>query len=101
MRITFDNAAPITVTTAATLSGVKASIHNLELTLAPNPAQTHVDITWPDATSLDYQLLNAIGQQVASGTLRSGRDRLVLSELPAGLYLLHINGESWPISKVD
>ena len=73
--------------------------NQLLATVYPNPAQSNsvLDIDVPQTGKVQVDLLNNIGQKIAtifSGTLSRGKHRLSLSDkinnLPAGTYLLNI-----------
>lgn len=59
----------------------------LQLTVYPNPAADYLIIS-TDAPLITVQLYDLLGRSVGSQTLRSGENRLDLSTLPQGMYLL-------------
>ena len=70
-----------------------------EVQLFPNPSSTDVEVRI--STSLPYtiQLFNGIGQQVYANTSENGVVRILRSDLPAGVYLVHIQSENFSICK--
>jgi hypothetical protein len=64
-----------------------------QLLISPNPAQDHVTAMLPDAwrTGGSYRWLDALGREVAQGSLPSGTKRHFAREaMPAGCYLLEL-----------
>ncbi|RZK59576.1 MAG: T9SS type A sorting domain-containing protein, partial [Hymenobacter sp.] len=72
------------VATVAALDGVLAGF-----TLAPNPA--HTSLSFGTALPTAYTVRTALGQLVRSGTSAAGPNSLLISDLPAGLYLFELH----------
>jgi len=59
----------------------------------PNPAQAQWLVEVPEVTEpLSWQLLNAQGQRLATGSWKAGTQVLDAGELPAGMYWLVVPG---------
>lgn len=60
----------------------------------PNPSQGQITVVWPQASAqtLTYRLFDSQGRRVAAGSLpqTSAKFTLSLTEIPTGLYLLHL-----------
>jgi hypothetical protein len=96
VRITPTGSAA-TARAAATATTTLASTDG-ELEVYPNPATTQLLLR--SARSLvgsRYQILNALGQVVASGTAEAGS--LDVSHLAPGLYTLRLTAEGQQVSR--
>lgn len=62
-------------------------------TIYPNPASTSFTISTESDDALTYELYTALGQRLSSGTLRSSKQEIDVSTLPANLYFLKIGQE--------
>ena len=70
--------APVTLTTT--------NIH-----IYPNPATDNININVANIIgTIDMTLENAVGQQVRKAVLQTGNNNIDISNLPTGLYLIHI-----------
>jgi hypothetical protein len=56
----------------------------------PNPTSHIVNVVIPVETG-SYRLFDFTGREVKSGILNKGVNKLVLSELPKGVYIMEIN----------
>ncbi|MBS1643957.1 MAG: T9SS type A sorting domain-containing protein [Bacteroidetes bacterium] len=64
--------------------------------LFPNPAKDVINISFPESLGkVQLSLQNTLGQKVLSRVL-SGRNSIVVSELPSGLYQVVLSKESVP-----
>jgi PKD repeat protein len=59
------------------------------LAIWPNPTDGQINIQSPDQ-SVDYFLLNGLGQILRKGNLMNGQAKLSLQGLPSGVYLLRV-----------
>lgn len=67
----------------------------------PNPSNTYITIeTENDNVSSTYTILNSIGQQVLAGQLTGKTNNIDISGLPAGIYLIQIEGIEKQIVKL-
>jgi len=67
------------------------------LQLYPNPAESRLFVTWPEAApagGLTWRLCDATGRTVRSGRSPSARWEVDLSPLSTGSYLLEVEGGS-------
>jgi hypothetical protein len=95
-RCYITNGSPCTDTSASAIlivqtnTGIKQSAANL-LSIYPNPAHDQVSICLPssDGTAI---LMSQLGQIVAQQTTASGTMHFDLTNLPAGMYFIKING---------
>ncbi|WP_197494020.1 zinc-dependent metalloprotease [Lewinella sp. 4G2] len=59
------------------------------LQLAPNPADTEIRVTVPGASeTVNYQVLDINGRELLKGNINPGGERVSVSSLPSGAYLL-------------
>jgi hypothetical protein len=64
----------------------------------PNPVETYLNIEFQRKGTYDYKLFNLIGEEILSGKLNQF-DRIDLTEVPGGIYLLHSDNSSIRIVK--
>ena len=90
--------APVTATVEAEFDGVEEA-KETKVSLYPNPAENMLYIN-TNAQSIEYQMINGLGQVVMSG-VANGMAELNVSELSNGVYFLKVvaNG-STDIQKV-
>lgn len=69
-----------------------------KLNIYPNPAQDYIQIDSKDVQISSVQMYSLIGQEVISGKSLVN-DRLDISSLNRGVYLLRINSESGSLTK--
>ncbi|HMC02431.1 MAG TPA: T9SS type A sorting domain-containing protein [Flavobacteriaceae bacterium] len=63
----------------------------------PNPTKDIFEIDLNIV--VDYKLHNILGQEVLSGTFAQGLNKLDVSSISSGLYILNLNSEIGSISK--
>lgn len=80
------------VLTETTGVGVVEQADLTEVSIAPNPATDYVDIASGDGlTPIQVSVMNLTGQQVSAFTLEpNGKQRVDVSELQSGLYLVRL-----------
>lgn len=67
--------------------------------ISPVPAHTQLSVSIPDDLgTVRGRIINAIGQQTWSGSLR-GKQSVDVSQWPAGMYLLQLDGENGAMTK--
>jgi hypothetical protein len=79
--------------TLSSATGISsASSNTSKITLAPNPAQTEVTLTWASVKEGNFVLRDMLGRAVLSEQLNTpnGTTRLDLSTLPKGIYLWQV-----------
>ncbi|RZK44466.1 MAG: T9SS type A sorting domain-containing protein, partial [Hymenobacter sp.] len=82
-------------TAAALVATEPAATDNSDLELYPTPATDHLQLrTTASLASSHYQILNALGQVVASGAADAGS--LNVASLQAGLYTLQLTTAGQP-----
>ena len=64
----------------------EASVPEIALQLAPNPARDHVTVTWPGSGAGDVLLTDAAGRVIADERDLRSPARLALGTLAAGVY---------------
>ncbi len=70
---------------------------NKEFSIYPNPVNDVVTISIQNDTY--YSIVNINGQQLVNGKLKAGNNRLNVSQLKAGLYILNIQKNGISINK--
>ncbi len=65
---------------------------SLELALFPNPATDRLTATAPALAARTYRVLNALGQVLDHGAAEAENPTVDVRALPAGTYLLELNG---------
>ena len=60
------------------------------LLAGPNPVSNELEITWPLASLLTYQLLNHNGQLLREGKIFTGRSKIDFSNLEEGIYMIRL-----------
>ncbi|MEM7102300.1 MAG: T9SS type A sorting domain-containing protein [Bacteroidota bacterium] len=76
----------------------------IDLKVYPNPADQHLYLSWHEATAdqLNFQLVNLLGQPVTAPFVtnsNAGSERLNVSSLPAGIYVLNVSDGEKVISQ--
>ncbi|ARV12564.1 hypothetical protein BTO09_09505 [Gilvibacter sp. SZ-19] len=73
------------------------------IVLSPNPASEQITLTMPEGTTVsDYRIYNSLGQVVNQQHVTStdsNKLSIQVSDLPKGVYVLQIGGDSKTISK--
>jgi hypothetical protein len=87
-----------TVFTTNQLVGLTPASAPEKLLIHPNPAQTKVQLSWPSTAPKQIAVYNAIGTLVLRQELNSNQT-IDLQDWPSGLYLLRIEGATYPIVK--
>jgi len=64
----------------------------------PNPTSDRIQVTHPEGLSLDLSLFNSIGQRVMQ---REDATELMVGNLPAGIYWLHVEDSATRASTVQ
>lgn len=77
---------------AGTLTVPTATAHNSNISIYPNPATDVTTITLSAAAT--YQLSDLTGKSVQTGTFSSGSNKLDISRISEGMYLLHISDKN-------
>jgi hypothetical protein len=71
-------------------AGIQDAASPIPFKSYPNPSSGYLTIENPIEENCSYKLINSIGQDVQSGVLISGVNRISLSSLPEGIYMLAI-----------
>lgn len=89
----------LTVTYQSTLDNPELA--NNSILVYPNPAENVVTIKNLNENQQTGRMLNAIGQQVMELSLiGSTNNQIDISELPTGVYTIHIGGSQFKLSKI-
>jgi hypothetical protein len=83
-------------------TGLNAGVNPIhDWTMYPNPAHNEIEINSnPAAIGASYVLLNATGQEISTGIIQTTKDRIDLSNVSCGFYLLHISGTYKQLLKI-
>lgn len=65
-------------------------MHISHLDIYPNPAENNITISLPQRSEQDIyaEIINAVGDIIFSGKLKSGDPIINISEIPAGVYII-------------
>ena len=72
-----------------------------EFSIYPNPTSSLINIRIASQANIEYTLMNLLGQPILRGTSDQGSFQLNISQQPAGIYLLLIDGTVHRIIKTD
>ncbi|HBS85323.1 MAG: hypothetical protein A2W91_16075 [Bacteroidetes bacterium GWF2_38_335] len=67
----------------------------LEISVYPVPANSFLNIEAPSETSVNYEIVNAAGQIVSTGTISAIKTTLDISGFENGVYVLKIKSEKF------
>ncbi|MCT4623193.1 MAG: T9SS type A sorting domain-containing protein [Schleiferiaceae bacterium] len=81
------------VTAANSLSTAEVDVHNLNIYPNPNSGTFKISTLKP----IHARLYNSAGQEVANLHLRTGENKVTLSHLPKGLYILRSSEKAWRV----
>ncbi len=102
--IYFDfNAPVITNTVVNTLGGPTGinAINNLEFSLLPNPAHSELYIRGEFDKNATYDVIDALGHLIANGEIRGLNNRIDVSDLSSGIYLVKVkSGEKTGVQRL-
>ena len=70
-----------------------------EISVYPNPATSTINITHDSGEPIHYSLSTMMGQKLISGNMAGQRQELDIDALPAGMYVLAIDQETYKIIK--
>ncbi len=66
----------------------------LNFTLAPNPAQSELNVNWFNQTQMSIQVYDVCGKLLFTRELEASSTQLNIQELSAGTYLLQLNANN-------
>jgi len=73
-------------------------ITKIELNIYPNPATDIINVEW-NKENTTYQLVDISGKTVKSGQILMGKNIIIVTDLPQGLYFININDGNTSIQK--
>lgn len=73
--------------------GVEEITEEIAFQVYPNPAEDHVFVSNSFEDAKAYELRSAKGKLVKNGTIESEEEFIDLSNVPPGMYFLHIDGQ--------
>jgi hypothetical protein len=70
---------------------------NLQLAVYPNPATTELTIAPAgfNGAALKGSIINVVGQEVRSFAIENGINALLITDLPAGIYFIQVQGNGY------
>jgi hypothetical protein len=77
-------------TTPTILTGINNNTSTTKIALQPNPAHSQITITGNTSEINSYAILNAIGQQIESGSFINHSYSIDVNELSQGVYVLKL-----------
>jgi hypothetical protein len=66
----------------------------LNFTLAPNPAQSELNVNWFNQTQMSIQVYDVCGKLLFTREVEASSTQLNIQELSAGTYLLQLNANN-------
>ncbi|PZF74869.1 T9SS type A sorting domain-containing protein [Taibaiella soli] len=66
-------------------------------TVYPNPVKDLLKVSATTPESFSYKLINAIGMQIASGTVTNGQTNIDVHQFANGLYILQLQDQTYPV----
>ena len=69
------------------------SIHESSLSVRPNPATDFIDV-FVEQKDRQAEMIDLSGKTVKNIQLNNEVSRIVISDLPKGVYVLRVNGET-------
>jgi len=74
--------------------GTANAVNENQFRIYPNPASESVDVIGNNnPAESEFTLTNDVGKIALRGKLKSGRTTIPLTNMPAGLYFLNVNGD--------
>lgn len=61
-----------------------------EIKIYPNPAQNHIHVNAEHSINLTFDILGTNGKRILSGNMKDQADRIDISSLPSGLFILKL-----------
>jgi hypothetical protein len=71
------------------------------LSVYPNPASEFITINSEYFQPINYKLFNLSSKLVKSGTVDKENEKIVITHLPEGVYILHVNGRNYKVLKIQ
>ena len=75
------------------VSGIGA-LNSNNVQAYPNPAQNTLTVTVPNAINTSVKLIDLVGQEVYKGTITGDTQKIDISNLAAGTYLLQVKNDA-------
>lgn len=73
-------------------SGIEESNAQNVISLYPNPAENSIQIEYTQTNGIEnYFIYDAFGKIVQQGVLLSGNEKIDISNLPKGIFILSVN----------
>lgn len=70
-----------------------------ELAINPNPSFYYIDVTLPNQETASYYVANNQGSIVQKGAIQEGQERIIIENLAAGKYSLHVVNKDFKMVK--
>lgn len=70
-----------------------------QCTIAPNPANTQINVIHTEAADLQWVLWDALGRPAARGQAEGRQFSIPIQSIPSGMYILELNAESAAVCK--
>jgi len=81
-------------TTPTILTGLENTSATNSIHLQPNPAQDKITISGVNSELKNFVLLNAVGQQVNSGSFINKQNTIDISDLSNGIYIIKLSDKT-------
>ncbi|GJM64333.1 BACON domain-containing protein [Persicobacter diffluens] len=72
-------------------AGADPNTDDYQILAYPNPVSDHLQVIAPDASQLDYQLINVKGEVVKKAIIAGEKTSIMVNDLVPGLYILKVN----------
>jgi hypothetical protein len=82
------------------ITGVTENIDKIISTIAPNPANNNITVTWAIPNVNTLTLSDATGRAVRTYNVSGTQAQLSLEGLASGVYFLSVNGEDKAVQKI-
>ena len=74
---------------------------NNQVTIYPNPTQSHINLSLNYAKEVHYKLFSPLGKQLMTGTITSSNQEIDISHLPSNIYFLKVDNQVFKILKSE
>ncbi|PKP23280.1 MAG: hypothetical protein CVU05_00075 [Bacteroidetes bacterium HGW-Bacteroidetes-21] len=81
------------------MDAAQIELNKKQINIYPNPAQTTLIISFPESYAIrnatTYKIVDKLGREVKSGKMETSSFSLSVEDLPVGLYVIIVQGDSF------